>query len=473
LETGHKGLVLVSNRIPISFETKDGELTGAPSSGGLISALEPLLRQNGGTWVGSVSTEEHPRVHELLAEATRGQSFTYAPLFLTKEEQTNFYEGFSNEVIWPLFHDLQSRCKFDPEYWNYYLGVNKRFAAAVNEVAKPGDLVWIHDYQMMEVAKALRSHQPAAKCAFFLHIPFPGPDIFEKLPWRKALLEGLLKHDLLGFQTGRDERNFIACVRHFLPESEITGRGDTRTVLRGNRHTSVGFFPISIDFEEYSKAAAQAAVRDQVSKIRHEFKGVKIALGVDRLDYTKGIPERIRAFGYLLRNYPDLRKKVGLIQLAVPSRENIPEYQDLKAEIEGHVARVNGEFSEPGWAPITYMHRSVPREELLALYGAADVALITPLKDGMNLVAKEYCSAKVESDGALVLSEFAGAAPELGSAALLVNPYDEIGTAAALARAFSMPLDEQRRRMLRMRRQIRHFDITAWRDRIFSAIEQA
>ncbi len=465
-------LVLVSNRIPISFSTEDGELKGQPSSGGLVSALEPLLKVHGGIWVGSGGTEDSPRIRRILDQASADNPYKFAPLFLTEEEQSNFYEGFSNEIVWPLFHDLQSRCNFDPRYWEFYERVNRKFADAVEEASSPDDLIWIHDYQLMQVAKSLRDRRPDARLAFFLHIPFPSPDIFAKLPWRRQILQDLLAHDLIGVQTGRDQRNLIACLRCFVPSVRFSGRDKGRVVISEHGRTHIEAFPISIDFQAFDSLSSSAPVLERVQQIKTRTHDIQIAVGVDRLDYTKGIPERINAFGYFLRNYPAFHRKVELIQIVVPSREGIPRYDQLKREVERLVTRVNGEFSEPGWVPINYIYRAVPRDELIAIYRAADVALITSLKDGMNLVAKEYCAAKTEAQGVLVLSEFAGAAPELRVGAILVNPYDEVGVAAALKQAMEMKPDERRRRMLRMRHLIRQADIHTWRDRFFEALEK-
>jgi trehalose 6-phosphate synthase/phosphatase len=465
-------LVLVSNRIPITITTEDGKLKGHPSSGGLVSALEPLLKNHGGIWIGSGGTEDSPEIREILEKASGDNLYKYSPLFLTEEEQSNFYEGFSNEIVWPLFHDLQSRCNFDPRYWEFYQRVNEKFADAVEQASEPGDLIWIHDYQLMQVGKALRSRWPKARLAFFLHIPFPSPDIFAKLPWRQQILEDLLAHDLVGVQTGRDQRNLIACIRSFLPLVKVSGRGESRMVIGADARTHIESFPISIDFRAFSEQSGLAAVVERAKQIKAKTHDIQIVVGVDRLDYTKGIPERIKAFGCFLRSYPEFHRKVELIQIVVPSREGIPRYDQLKREVERLVTHVNGEFSEPGWVPINYIYRSVPRDELVAVFRAADVALITSLKDGMNLVAKEYCAAKTEVNGALVLSEFAGAAPELRVGAILVNPNDEVGVAAALKQALEMAPEERRRRMLRLRNQIRQADILTWRDRFFQALEK-
>lgn len=473
MQSGPERLVVVSNRIPITISVENGGVTAVPSSGGLVTALQPLLQEHGGTWVGSVDVEETPEVHKALEEATKEESFRYLPVFLTKDEQVNFYQGFSNEIIWPLFHDLQSRCIFDPKYWTYYLQVNEKFAAASLQACEAADLIWIHDYQLMQLARDLRSAGCKSKLAFFMHIPFPPPDIFAKLPWRKSVIEGLLDHDLVGFQTERDERNFLSCLNIFVPDAEVGEHGGAHVIELRGRRTHAGAFPISIDFESYSQAAGEGVVEERIKKIREDVGEVRIALGIDRLDYTKGIPERLRAFASFLRDFPHFRHKVTLFQVVVPSRESIQQYQELKQEIEALVTKINGEFSQPGWIPINYMHRSIPRDELLALYRSAEVALVTPLKDGMNLVAKEYCAAKVDETGVLVLSEFAGAAPELENGAILVNPYDEVGTAQALNQAFSMDCNEQLERMRRLRAQIKEHSILAWRNCLFSRLEAA
>lgn len=476
-QTGQaRRLVVVSNRLPVSIRETNGKMNAAPSSGGLVSALTPILAEQGGTWIGSTGSaslgaEHDARVRKVLAETTRQASYHYLPVFLSAEEQSNFYEGFSNEIIWPLFHDLQSRCNFSPRYWEFYQRVNQRFAAATLKAARPGDAIWIQDYQLMDVARQMRSSRPEAQLAFFMHIPFPAPDIFEKLPWRKPILEALLEHDLLGLQTLRDERNLIACIRAFLPSAAMEREHEVRRITYRGRRSRVQSFPISVDFPQFARSAASKPVTERAAEIRSQLNGVRIALGVDRLDYTKGIPERLRAFATLLRDYPATRGRISLYQIVVPSRETITGYRNLMHEIERLVTHINGEQSQPGWVPIHYVHRSLPREELLAHYRAASMALVTPLKDGMNLVAKEYCAARTDNDGVLILSEFAGAAPELSRGALLVNPYDELGVAAAIARALAMDPAEQRRRMLRMRTWIRRHDILRWRDSFFQALE--
>jgi trehalose 6-phosphate synthase/phosphatase len=469
-------LVIVSNRLPLSFEKTDGELNVRPSSGGLVTALEPLLREQGGVWIGSAGTERDPRITEELTKLSKEHHYRYEPIFLTPEEQQKFYEGFSNEIVWPLFHDLQSRCNFDPSYWEFYLRVNRIFADCAAKVAQKDSLIWINDYQLMEVGSTLRRKIPSARLAFFLHIPFPPPDIFEKLPWRKHVLEGLLAHDVVGLQTMRDQRNLIACLRAFMPKLAMERHGEARVVRDGKRATLIGAFPISIDFKDFEYAADSDEVRRRTTELKVLNGPVTTILGIDRLDYTKGIPERIRAFALFLRKYPACRRRTCLVQIVVPSRENIPGYQQLRSEIERLVSQVNGEFAEPGWVPINYIHRSVSRTELLALYRTSKVALVTPLKDGMNLVAKEYVVCRVENDGVLILSEFAGAAYELRgggrTGCLTVNPYDHTAVAEALNQAVNMEPAEQRRRMMWLRNQVRKADLGAWLECFLRVVDE-
>ncbi len=468
MATPNHDLMIVSNRLPLSFENGPDGLRAKQSSGGLVTALEPLLREHGGIWVGAAGTDQDPearrQVREQLDTLSREHSYRYEPIALTPEEHAKYYEGFSNEIIWPLFHDLQSRCNFDPSYWEFYLRVNARFAESAAGAAGENSLIWINDYQLMQVAPFLRKKAPGARFVFFLHIPFPPPDIFEKLPWRCQVLEGLLAHTVIGLQTARDLRNFLACLRAFVPTAAIVRRsGDTRIVKHDGKETIVGAFPISIDFADFERESDSDAVRRQAASLRAILPGgTQTVLGIDRLDYTKGIPERLKAFALFLKRNPQLHRKTSLIQIVVPSRETIPGYQVLKAEIERLISEVNGEFAEPGWVPINYIHRAVPRTELLALYRTSRVAFITPLKDGMNLVAKEYCACRHENNGVLILSEFAGAATELRAGSLLVNPYDHSAVADALREALTMDDAEQHRRMTKLRGQIRKADLKAW-----------
>ncbi|CAN5707317.1 trehalose-6-phosphate synthase [soil metagenome] len=464
-------MILVSNRLPITISGHGGGLTIEPSSGGLVTALRPLLRDSAGVWVGWTGTDESESIVDRLKAHSKETNFALAPVFMTAEERQRFYSGFSNEVLWPLFHDLQSRCNFDPTYWDAYISLNRRFAAKVSALAKPGDLIWVHDYHLMSTATSLRELGSKHKLVYFHHIPFPSPDIFEKLPWRKEILTSLLDFDVVGFQTMRDRRNFIACLRKFVSDAEIVNDDNHLLVKEPGRNTLVGAFPISIDFNEFAGAAATEPVRARMLEITASLGPAQVILGVDRLDYTKGIPERLNAFRYLLEHYPSLQRKVTLVQVVVPSREEIPRYDELKGQIERLVSQINGQFGDPGWVPVHYIHRSLARSELLAYYRAAQIALVTPLKDGMNLVSKEYCAARVDNDGILVLSEFAGSAVQLHQGALLVNPNHTAEVARTLLLAIEMPLQEQQVRMRQMRLKIRRENIFVWRDAFSRSVQ--
>ncbi len=468
----HERLIVVSNRLPFSFRRDDsGKWRAEASGGGLVTALLPVLRHRGGIWIGwPGSSEDVPDISPELPVAGEDTGFTLQAVSLTAEEVRNFYEGFSNEVIWPLFHDMQLLCNFDPAYWRTYREVNRKFARAAHKASRAGDFIWVHDYHLMNVALELRRLGTKARIGFFLHIPFPPPDIYLKLPWRMALIDALLQFDLVGFQTAHDRRNFLQCVRALVKDAEIDGRGQIVQASVGGREVRIGNFPISIDYNAFMRQAASPEVAARAKELHRMLPNRNVILGIDRLDYTKGIPLRLQAFQDLLTRYPDLRERVSLIQVVVPSREDIAQYRDLKTEIEQLVGRINGTFVQPGgWVPVWYVYRSLSRVDLIAYYRAADIGLITPLKDGMNLVAKEYCACSIEKDCTLILSEFAGAAMQLGRSALLVNPYDIEGVADAIHRAFHMDKAERQARMRRMRRSIREYDVFWWVDSFLRA----
>ncbi len=458
-------LIVVSNRLPIALARQDREWTIRPGAGGLVTALAPVLRNRGGTWIGWSGAHTEENLTSLFSDYSANAGYSLVPVDLSQEQVDKYYFGFSNEVIWPLFHDFQSRCVFNPGYWRSYLEVNRLFAKTVGERTGSKDYIWVHDYHLFHVAHYLRKMGLKRKCGFFLHIPFPSPDIFLKLPWRAEVLDALMDYELVGFQTLRDRRNFVRCLQTLIPDARIMGRGGIVTAQAGERSVRLGAIPISIDFGVFRDTSKTPKVNDLKHELKRAFRGRKIILGVDRLDYSKGIPERLEAIRCALENHDELQGRINFLQILVPSRENVGEYERLRDHIEKLVGQINGQFSTPGWIPIHYYYTNLPREELVAYYRASDIALITPLKDGMNLVAKEYCASKVKETGVLILSEFAGVAAQLQRrGALLVNPYDMEGVARTILRAYNLDEQETRRRMRRMRKYIKENDIYAWVD---------
>jgi trehalose 6-phosphate synthase/phosphatase len=463
------GLIIVSNRLPVVLTTEaDGTWHVEPGAGGLVSALAPVLRDRGGVWIGwtGAVTEDALDEAAVLGDVGPDAGYRLTPVPLTARERLDYYQGFSNETIWPLFHDMPSRAAFLPAYWSAYRAVNRRFATAIAREMRADDVVWVHDYHLMSVARELRALGVRKRPHLFLHIPFPSLDILLKLPWRSELLDDLLEYDAIGFQTLRDRRNFIQCVRTLAGESgvEVQGRGPVVRLRRGSREVLVGAFPIGIDARQFTQDAQAEDVAEAAAHLHEHLPQQQIMLGVDRLDYTKGVPEKLRAFREALLRYPELHARVVLVQVLVPSRGEIPQYGSLKAEIEQLVGEINGEFTQPGWAPLHYIHRSLPYRELLAFYRAADVLIATPWKDGMNLVAKEYCACQVDEQGVLILSEFAGAAAQLHRQACVVNPHDLEGVAAAIREAFNMSADARRSRMRRLRHEVQRHDVFWWVD---------
>jgi trehalose 6-phosphate synthase/phosphatase len=465
-------LIVVSNRLPFALDSTGEDLwTVTPATGGLVSAVEPVLRERGGLWIGWPGIAGKIP-NKPLTEATRNAGYEVVPVSLSQAERDEFYYGYSNEVIWPLFHDLQSFCNFEPAYWETYRAVNERYAQAIARHSRAGDFIWVHDYHLMYVAQALRERSVSRKFSgltFFLHIPFPPYDIFAKLPQQQRLLRALLQYDLLGFQTRRDLRNFLQCVRRVMLDAKVLSRSELHVVRFEDRKIRVGHFPIGIDFGSFENAARSATVTQRAQQLRVAFPGCQLILGSDRLDYSKGIPERLRAFRTALERHPELRGRVMLIQVVVPSRVEIPRYHEFKQRIDRLVGDINGRFSTSSWLPVLYHFRCLERDDLLAHYRACDIAFLTPLKDGMNLVAKEYCACRVAEDGALILSHFAGAAEQLRSGAMLVNPYDVEQMADTVLNAFRMSQTEGRARMKRMRRVVRSENVFWWVDSFLRA----
>ena len=447
-------LVVVANRLPVSRSGDAWRL----SSGGLVTALAPIMSRAKGAWVGwDGGTEGVP-------SSAPDLPMKLVPIALERAELNGYYHGFSNRTVWPLFHDLIQPARFDRTWWRHYVEANERFATATVKLLKrmSGDpVVWVQDYHLMLVPKMLREHSDVP-IMFFLHIPFPPPELFSRLPWRAELLEGLLGADVVSFHTDRYRKNFARTCGRILSEATVSGRH----VSMNGRNTLTSAHPISIDANDFGGVAKSDRVASELEVLRRQFVGKQVLLGVDRLDYTKGIPERLEAFEQLLERRADLRGKVALVQIAVPSRGSVREYRDLRVAVEQLVGRINGRFTEPGGdVPIHYIHRGVPRERLVAYYGLADVMLVTPLKDGMNLVAKEYVVSQgaVGGSGRLVLSEFTGAALELKEA-VACNPFDIDGLSRALEDALDVSPEEGRRRLTAMCRRVTKNDVHRWAD---------
>lgn len=462
-------IIIVSNRLPVRIDRSGGKTKLIPGSGGLVTALAPVLRDKGGTWIGWDGDKSDRSHKNLFKRKSTEIGYSLRPLSLDPEEVNLYYEGFSNATLWPLFHDFLDRCEFNPETWEAYCKVNHQFAHAVAANSEEGDFIWFQDYHLLLAGKCLDRLSVKRKTAFFTHIPFPPWDLFMRLPWRKEIIDGLLHYDLVGFQTERDRWNFVRCVRRLLHGAIISGPQRFQVIEHNGRVTRVGAFPISIDFEGFNHLASSREVADEAWYIHEGLPDTKLVLGVDRLDYTKGIFERLKAFEILLKKYPDVHGKIKLIQLVVPSRTNVPEYQEMKHSIDEMVGRINGKFTRHNWAPIHYMFRSLPRPDLVSYYRTCEIALVTPLKDGMNLIAKEYCASNVDTNGVLILSEFAGAAQQLGKFSLLVNPFNLEQVADQLYRAFHMEMDERKNRMRRLRAIVRRNNIFRWLEQFLSA----
>jgi trehalose 6-phosphate synthase/phosphatase len=449
-------ILIVSNRLPVTAEVQEGMVRLGMASGGLASGLRCWHEGSKGRWIGwpgDVSRFTGEQLHDLDSQLHhRG----IVPVHLSPDEIDRYYHGFANRVIWPLFHYLIDRVPIDAAGWDAYKNANERFADAVVREHRDGDTIWIHDYQLLLVPALLRQRLPTARIGFFLHIPFPSSEVFRILPWRREILHGLLGADLIGFHTFGYLRHFLASLLH------VDGvETDIDRVHVGGREARLGVFPMAVDTAVFANLANDPAIQRESAVIREEAGGRKILLGIDRLDYTKGIPRRLQAVERLLERFPDLRDQIRYIQVAVPSRGEVDTYRRFKRLVEERVGRINGACGTLRSMPIHYIERSVSMQELAALYCAADVMLVTPLRDGMNLVAKEFVASRADEDGVLVLSEFAGAAAELDGV-LVVNPYDVDGVAEAIRLSLEMPAGERRARMQRLRRRVVDYDVHAW-----------
>ncbi|MBK8758265.1 MAG: trehalose-6-phosphate synthase [Actinomycetales bacterium] len=457
-------LVVVANRLPVDRVDGPSGPTWVTAPGGLVTALEPILAASGGAWVG------WPGVADEAIDPFAADEIWLEPLELSHDEVTDYYEGFSNSTIWPIYHDVIVPATFERSWWQAFVRVNARFAERAAQVAAPDATVWVHDYHLQLVPQMLRELRPDVRIGYFAHIPFPPYELFAQLPWRTDIVKGMLGADLIGFQVDADVDNFLRATRALTGLSRRRGQlrvPDPHTV--GGRGVTVTDFPISIDSAALSALAGTAEVAAHAAQVRADLGGRRIILGVDRLDYTKGIRHRLQAYAELLAEGRVDPAEVVLVQVATPSRERVEDYRRLRDEVELIVGRVNGDHASIGQPAVVYLHQSHDREAMAALYRAADVMLVTPLRDGMNLVAKEYVAAQVDGEGVLILSEFAGAAVELRQA-LLINPHDIAAVKETIVRAIRMPFGERRARMRQLRPVVLQRTVQRWAGDFFASL---
>jgi alpha,alpha-trehalose-phosphate synthase [UDP-forming] len=457
-----KRFLVASNRLPYSLARDGDEIRLRRGVGGLVTALDPILRLTGGTWIGWSGTyEDMPTKIPVDEEEGCASEYYLAPVKLSREDIERYYLGYSNKCLWPLFHYFQEHCEFNHDLWESYKEVNRRFADAILEEYREGDMIWIHDYHLMLVPAWVRQELPRAKIGFFLHIPFPSAEICLVEPHAGELIAGVLGSDLIGFQLDANVYNFMDSMATLTHHRYSRGM---RTVNVDDRLVRLRSFPISIDFDYFAEVAEWETTEERARQIRASYRAETLALGVDRLDYTKGIPERLRAIEVMLDRNPELQGRFTFIQLSAPSRTKVEAYRAMREEVERLVGHVNGRFGGKGCIPIDYRYEVHSQEELVAFYRAADLALVTPLRDGMNLVAKEYLASRSDEDCMLVLSRFAGAAHELVEA-ISTNPYDPESMAEHIHGAITMSREERRRRMRAMRELVRRNDIYWWLER--------
>ena len=467
--------IIVSNRLPVQAQKGNDSWSFTPTSGGLATGMKSVHQEGDSLWVGwpGISSDilDKKSKNQITQDLAENQLY---PVFLNEDELDNFYFGFSNKCLWPLFHYFIEYHQFDNKQWEYYIQVNQKFADAVLEVIEDGDIVWVHDYQLMLCPQMIKDVNPEVTIGFFLHIPFPSFEIFRIFPERERLLNGLLGSDLIGFHTYDYERHFLSSVKRIL-NFEV----NFNIILHHGREIVVNTFPMGIDYKKFEGAAVEnlknsslesSELKKQISAHKLENKG-KLILSIDRLDYTKGVVNRLLAFERFLDTYPEYHDKIRLVMLAVPSRSKVSQYQQLKRQTDEVVGRINGKFATVNWTPVWYYYRSMQFENLIDLYVSSDVAMITPLRDGMNLVAKEYLATRVENDGVLILSELAGSSKELPQA-LLVNPFDIEQLAQSIKTAIEMPLKEQQERNTISRKRIRRYDIDKWSSNFMNALNE-
>jgi trehalose 6-phosphate synthase/phosphatase len=467
---------IISNRLPYSISEDDSKYTLNASVGGLATGLSSVYRQLEGKWIGwsgissdSITIEEQLEIDTLLLAED------CLPVHLTTEEIDSYYEGFSNNTIWPLFHYFAQYAEFNHEKWQVYKAVNLKFAEAALAILEDGDTIWVNDYQLLLVPEMIKSRMPDVTIGFFLHIPFPSYEIFRLLPWRNEMINGILGADLIGFHTFDYERHFISCVRRLIG-FEI----NLNQIITDERIILVDAFPMGIDYKKFADSASElsslpeekkSSFHGELDKFSASDPNRKLILSIDRLDYSKGIPHRLRAFGLFLEMHPEMRGLVSLILLAVPSRDQVEHYQLLKKEVDELVGGINGQYGDINYTPIWYFYRSMPFNNLVELYHKSDIALVTPVRDGMNLVAKEYVASRSNKDGVIILSEMAGVAKEMGEA-IIINPNNEKEIANAIYEAIKMPIEEQKQRITQLQTRLKRYDLFKWTSEFMKSLEK-
>jgi trehalose 6-phosphate synthase/phosphatase len=459
-------LIIVSNRLPITVTGCGDDIEVASSAGGLATGLASVHEESESLWVGwsGLDSNASPEARRSLQKQLTERRLVEVPL--SADEVSVYYEHIANGVLWPIFHDQLERLPNVIEGWDVYEAVNARYADMIAACARPGDTIWIHDFQLMRVPALLRERLPDVRIGFFLHIPFPNPEIFFALPRRQWLVEGMLGADLIGFHTRRYRGHFTAALRRLLGIEMYKD-----TIAYDGRSIGLGIFPMGIDGDSFAARASERKVVAETARLRAD-RGICLLVGIDRLDYSKGLPRRLLALERLFTTHPEWLERIRLVQVAVPSRETLPAYKSVRRNVEELVGRINGRFGTHRWTPIRYINRSVSPTILSALYCAADVLLVTPLRDGMNLVAKEFVATRTDGDGVLVLSEFAGAADEL-TRAVMVNPYDVDGMAESFNDALRMPEPERRERMHSLRAHVMSHDVSAWASNFLAQLAAA
>lgn len=466
-------IIIISNRIPYNLSKINKKSRYKKSVGGLVTALDPILSTKGGVWIGwngQVGKKTNINKKIYITNENSNGGYMLKCINLTTNEVKGYYHGFSNRSVWPLFHGFISQSHFNLDYWKAYISVNKKFCNETLEETSGKELIWIQDYHLTLLPDMLKQANPKLKVLFFLHIPFPNYEIFRILPWNRKILNGLLGCDLIGFQTNGDRINFLTSCKELLD-----ARVDfiKSKVFYKKRTVNIKNLPISIDFERFNNLSKGKSINRFLKNIRKVDSNIKLIISVERLDYTKGIKEKLLSIERFFEKYPEYRKKLIFLQISVPSRTKIREYITLKKEIDELVGRINGRFADELWTPIHYIYKEIPQPKLIALYKAADICLATPLRDGMNLIAKEYVSCKTEGNGVLILSKFAGAADEMGKYTLLVNPYDIEEVADSINAALNLHWNTKKKMMHELRKVVRENDVFKWASKFLNYYKEA